>query len=168
MTNWLFFSLHFFFKVSVLSIACCALTTCHVYWFSWLTAALGAAVQTVNHTSFLWNLSCFSSAIKNECLYFFLHLSPTIGDVEKYINGHWQKIPVEDHLKMTKLDGQVWISLYNVLLKEDCQRKYDFNSFNKNQLLKVTYVLNTMTSSPLGYCTVLLKGILASLAQWTN
>ncbi|XP_045885328.1 zinc finger MYND domain-containing protein 10 isoform X1 [Micropterus dolomieu] len=59
------------------------------------------------------------------------------GEVEKYINGRWQKIPVEDHLKMTKLDGQVWISLYNLLLKEDCQRKYDFNSFNKNQLLKL-------------------------------
>ncbi|XP_026204740.1 zinc finger MYND domain-containing protein 10 [Anabas testudineus] len=59
------------------------------------------------------------------------------GDVEKYINSKWQKIPVEDHLKMTKLDGQVWISLYNLLLKEDCQRKYDFNSFNKNQLLKL-------------------------------
>uniref|UniRef100_A0A3Q3SGZ8 Zinc finger MYND domain-containing protein 10 n=1 Tax=Mastacembelus armatus TaxID=205130 RepID=A0A3Q3SGZ8_9TELE len=59
------------------------------------------------------------------------------GEIEKYINGKWQKIPVEDHLKMTKLDGQVWISLYNLLLKEDCQRKYDFHSFNKNQLLKL-------------------------------
>nr|XP_033483488.1 zinc finger MYND domain-containing protein 10 isoform X2 [Epinephelus lanceolatus] len=59
------------------------------------------------------------------------------GEVEKYISGRWQKIPAEDRLKMTKLDGQVWISLYNLLLKEDCQRKYEFNSFNKNQLLKL-------------------------------
>ncbi|CAJ1050565.1 zinc finger MYND domain-containing protein 10 [Xyrichtys novacula] len=59
------------------------------------------------------------------------------GAVEKYINGKWQKTPAEDCLKMTKLDGQVWISLYNLLLKEDCQRKYDFNSFNKNQILKL-------------------------------
>ncbi|XP_041836399.1 zinc finger MYND domain-containing protein 10 isoform X2 [Melanotaenia boesemani] len=59
------------------------------------------------------------------------------GEVQKYINGKWQKIPVEDHLMMTKLDGQVWLSLYNLLLKEDCQQKYDFNSFNKNQLLKL-------------------------------
>ncbi|XP_028263009.1 zinc finger MYND domain-containing protein 10 [Parambassis ranga] len=59
------------------------------------------------------------------------------GEVQKYINGKWQTIPAEDRLKMTKLDGQVWLSLYNLLLKEDCQRKYDFNSFNKNQLLKL-------------------------------
>uniref|UniRef100_A0A665STZ7 Zinc finger, MYND-type containing 10 n=2 Tax=Echeneis naucrates TaxID=173247 RepID=A0A665STZ7_ECHNA len=59
------------------------------------------------------------------------------GEMEKYINSKWQKIPPEDKLKMTKLDGQVWIALYNLLLKEDCQRKYDFNNFNKNQLLKL-------------------------------
>ncbi|XP_034389213.1 zinc finger MYND domain-containing protein 10 [Cyclopterus lumpus] len=59
------------------------------------------------------------------------------GEVEKYINGRWQKISVEYHLTMTKLDGQVWISLHNLLLKEDCQRKYDFNNYNKNQLLKL-------------------------------
>ncbi|XP_061584523.1 zinc finger MYND domain-containing protein 10 [Cololabis saira] len=59
------------------------------------------------------------------------------GQVQKYINGKWQTIPAEDHSKMTKLDGQVWISLHNLLLKEDCQKKYDFNSFNKNQLLKL-------------------------------
>uniref|UniRef100_A0A8D3DA49 Zinc finger MYND domain-containing protein 10 n=1 Tax=Scophthalmus maximus TaxID=52904 RepID=A0A8D3DA49_SCOMX len=66
-----------------------------------------------------------------------LSLSAAEGEVEKYINSKWQKIPAEDHFKMTKLDGQVWIALFNLLLKEDCQRKYDFNNFNKNQLLKL-------------------------------
>ncbi|CAG07000.1 unnamed protein product, partial [Tetraodon nigroviridis] len=66
------------------------------------------------------------------------------GEVEKYINGKWQTIPAEDHLKMTKLDGQVWICLYNLLLKGDYQRKYDFNSFNKNQLLKVLLPLSSL------------------------
>ncbi|KAL0978711.1 hypothetical protein UPYG_G00174190 [Umbra pygmaea] len=63
------------------------------------------------------------------------------GNMEKYINGKWQKIPSEDYLMMTKLDGQVWIALYNLVLKEDCQRKYDFNNFNKNQLLKLRVFL---------------------------
>ncbi|XP_017568171.2 zinc finger MYND domain-containing protein 10 [Pygocentrus nattereri] len=59
------------------------------------------------------------------------------GKLEKYEEGKWREIPAEDRLKMTKLDGQVWISLLNLLLKPDCQRKYDFNNFNKNQLLKL-------------------------------
>lgn len=67
--------------------------------------------------------------------------------MEKYINGKWQTIPVEDHVKITKLDGQVWICLYNLLLKGECQRKYDFNGFNKNQLLKVLLNLSSSNRS---------------------
>ncbi|XP_076870460.1 zinc finger MYND domain-containing protein 10 [Brachyhypopomus gauderio] len=59
------------------------------------------------------------------------------GKLEKFEEGRWREIPVEDQLKMTKLDGQVWIALLNLLLKPDCHRKYDFNNFNKNQLLKL-------------------------------
>ncbi|XP_023676833.2 zinc finger MYND domain-containing protein 10 isoform X1 [Paramormyrops kingsleyae] len=59
------------------------------------------------------------------------------GQMEKYIDGRWCPIPREDQLKMTKLDGQVWIALCNLLLRLECQRKYDFNSFNKSQLLRL-------------------------------
>lgn len=38
---------------------------------------------------------------------------------------------------MTKLDGQVWLALLNLLLSPECQRKYRFDGFNKSQLLKV-------------------------------
>ncbi|MBN3292269.1 ZMY10 protein, partial [Polypterus senegalus] len=59
------------------------------------------------------------------------------GKLEKYMDGRWYEVPAEDHLKMTKLDGQVWIALYNLLLRPECQQKYDFNNFNKSQLLKL-------------------------------
>ncbi|KAM4613699.1 zinc finger MYND domain-containing protein 10 [Polymixia lowei] len=85
------------------------------------------------------------------------------GEVEKYINGKWQKIPMEDHLKMTKLDGQVWIALYNLLLKEDCQRKYDFNNFNKNQILKLRGFLTEVLMDQLPNL-VALQRFLAHLA----
>ncbi|XP_051983509.1 zinc finger MYND domain-containing protein 10 isoform X2 [Xyrauchen texanus] len=59
------------------------------------------------------------------------------GKLEKYTEGKWRPILPEDQLKLNKHDGQVWIALLNLILKPDCQRKYDFNSFNKNQLLKL-------------------------------
>ncbi|XP_030634318.1 zinc finger MYND domain-containing protein 10 [Chanos chanos] len=61
----------------------------------------------------------------------------TGGKLEKYVDGKWREIPPEDRVKMTKHEGQVWIALLNLLLKAECQRKYDFNNFNKNQLLKL-------------------------------
>ncbi|KAI2668585.1 Zinc finger MYND domain-containing protein 10 [Labeo rohita] len=59
------------------------------------------------------------------------------GTLEKYIEGRWRTVLPEDQLKLSKHDGQVWMALLNLLLKPDCQRKYDFNSFNKSQLLKL-------------------------------
>ncbi|XP_032892657.1 zinc finger MYND domain-containing protein 10 [Amblyraja radiata] len=59
------------------------------------------------------------------------------GELQKYADGKWYTVPLEDHLKITKVDGQVWIALYNLLLRPDCQKSYDFNNFNKTQLLKL-------------------------------
>lgn len=39
--------------------------------------------------------------------------------------------------KLSKLDGQVWIALYNLLLSHEARARYCFTSFAKGQLLKV-------------------------------
>ncbi|KAM3878015.1 zinc finger MYND domain-containing protein 10 [Diretmus argenteus] len=63
------------------------------------------------------------------------------GDLEKYMYCNWQKVPQAHSSKMTKLDGQVWLALYNLVLREECLVKYDFNSYNKNQLFKLRFFL---------------------------
>ncbi|KAM6059365.1 zinc finger MYND domain-containing protein 10 isoform 3-T3 [Theristicus caerulescens] len=59
------------------------------------------------------------------------------GKLKKFENGAWHVVPPEDQVKMTKLDGQVWLALLNLLLSPECQRKYRFDGFNKSQLLKL-------------------------------
>ncbi|XP_063797463.1 zinc finger MYND domain-containing protein 10 isoform X3 [Pseudophryne corroboree] len=59
------------------------------------------------------------------------------GQLQKYESGRWVSVPAEDQQKMTKLDGQVWISLYNLLLRPECQQKYNINNFIKGQLVKL-------------------------------
>uniref|UniRef100_A0A671W7S6 Zinc finger MYND domain-containing protein 10 n=1 Tax=Sparus aurata TaxID=8175 RepID=A0A671W7S6_SPAAU len=104
-----------------------------------IAAFVGAFVQTVADISVIsrmlctHNMPCVLVQLIDCCPWSRFRE----GEIEKYINSRWQKIPVEDRLKITKLDGQVWISLFNLLLRQDCQRKYDFNNFNKNQLLKL-------------------------------
>ncbi|XP_072506649.1 zinc finger MYND domain-containing protein 10 isoform X1 [Notamacropus eugenii] len=59
------------------------------------------------------------------------------GQLKKFEGGKWQTVNASDYSKLTKLDGQVWIALYNLLLSPECQPKYDLTGFNKNQLLKL-------------------------------
>lgn len=72
------------------------------------------------------------------------------GKLKKFENGAWHVVPPEDQVKMTKLDGQVWLALLNLLLSPECQRKYHFDGFNKSQLLKVgPYIMKAMAPTAL-------------------
>lgn len=41
--------------------------------------------------------------------------------------------------------SQVWLAVYQLLMNEDCQRKYEFNSYSKEQILKVIITLLKIT-----------------------
>ena len=60
-----------------------------------------------------------------------------LGELSKYIDNKWQKVDPADRLQLTRLEGQVWIALFNLLMGPDCQQKYAFNPHNKSQILKV-------------------------------
>ncbi|XP_051841822.1 zinc finger MYND domain-containing protein 10 [Antechinus flavipes] len=64
------------------------------------------------------------------------------GQLKRFEGGRWQIVTARDFQKLTKVDGQVWIALYNLLLSPECQSKYNLNGFNKNQLLKLRALLS--------------------------
>ncbi|NXT78601.1 ZMY10 protein, partial [Zapornia atra] len=57
--------------------------------------------------------------------------------LKKFENGRWHVVPPEDQVKMSRLDGQVWLALLNLLLSPECQRQYRFDGFSRSQLLKL-------------------------------
>ena len=67
------------------------------------------------------------------------------GELLKYDNGRWGEVAPSNRLKLTKTEGQVWLSLYHLLLHPDCQQKYEFNSHNKSVILKVRTVTSKLT-----------------------
>lgn len=50
--------------------------------------------------------------------------------------------------KLSKLDGQVWIALYNLLLSPEARARYCLTSFAKGQLLKVGNSSHTTPIAP--------------------
>lgn len=62
-------------------------------------------------------------------------LSP--GKLQQFEGGRWQTVAPSEQQKLSKLDGQVWIALYNLLLSPEARARYCLTSFAKGQLLKV-------------------------------
>ncbi|XP_068701854.1 zinc finger MYND domain-containing protein 10-like [Montipora foliosa] len=60
----------------------------------------------------------------------------------KFIDNKWKVISENERLQLTKTEGQVWLAVYQLLMNEDCQRKYEFNSYSKEQILKLRGYMN--------------------------
>ncbi|XP_006169436.1 zinc finger MYND domain-containing protein 10 isoform X2 [Tupaia chinensis] len=59
------------------------------------------------------------------------------GKLQQFEGGRWQTVATSEQQKLSKLDGQVWIALYNLLLSPEAQARYHLTNFVKGQLLKL-------------------------------
>lgn len=64
------------------------------------------------------------------------------GKLMKFIDNTWRVIAENERLQLSKTEGQVWLAVYQMLMNEDCQRKYEFNSYSKEQILKLRGFMN--------------------------
>lgn len=60
------------------------------------------------------------------------------GKFYKYVDNKWKLVPLNERFQLTKLEGQIWISLYELLLNPICASKYEYTDYKKNQILKVS------------------------------
>ncbi|CAF2135604.1 unnamed protein product [Rotaria magnacalcarata] len=64
------------------------------------------------------------------------------GTYMRHIEGKWQKISMEDRYIVPKIEGQVWLALYQLLLSPHCLQKYEYTEYNKNRITKLRAHLN--------------------------
>ena len=55
----------------------------------------------------------------------------------KYWDGKWHLVPSEERIKLTKTETQVWLIVIQLLLEPNCQRRYEYNDFKKNSILRL-------------------------------
>lgn len=58
------------------------------------------------------------------------------GKTERY-DDKWVTVETRDRLRISKVEGQVWLALYQLLLSKPTQQKYEFTEYNKSTLLKL-------------------------------
>jgi zinc finger MYND domain-containing protein 10 len=64
------------------------------------------------------------------------------NQISKYIDNKWKVIDERDRYQLIKVEGQVWISLYELLMSPQCNEKYNYDDKKKNQILKLRHHLN--------------------------
>lgn len=60
---------------------------------------------------------------------------------------------------MPKVEAQIWLTIYNMFLSQDTNRKYEVTSFRKANLLRLRKYLNEVTLDQLPMLTNLLRAL---------
>ncbi len=58
-----------------------------------------------------------------------------------YENNHWEKLQ-NNSSKISKLEGQVWIAIFNLFMNSENNKKYEITEFRKNTLLRLRKFMN--------------------------
>lgn len=64
------------------------------------------------------------------------------GRWQKLIDHKWTDVNPIDLLKITKYEGQPWLTVYHLLAKSEFRERYSLNSYRKGQLLRVRKYIN--------------------------
>jgi hypothetical protein len=81
------------------------------------------------------------------------------GEIEKFEDQKWVRVPPQDLQKMPKVEAQIWLTIYNMFLSQDTNRKYEVTTFRKANLLRLRKYLNEVTLDQLPILTNLLRSL---------
>lgn len=86
------------------------------------------------------------------------------GNISKY-NGNNKFISIDRNnmFRLTKIEGELWLSIYNLLLDKICANKYQLNNFRRNEILKLKPYLLPQIIDQLP----ILKGLKRTLEELT-
>lgn len=59
------------------------------------------------------------------------------GRREKFEDGKWSEVKKGELSKLPKVEGQIWITIFNLLLSPECAANYEITDYRKNMLLRV-------------------------------
>eukprot|EP00927_Polykrikos_kofoidii_P028917 TRINITY_DN25100_c0_g2_i1.p1 TRINITY_DN25100_c0_g2~~TRINITY_DN25100_c0_g2_i1.p1 ORF type:complete len:616 (+),score=129.62 TRINITY_DN25100_c0_g2_i1:67-1914(+) len=64
------------------------------------------------------------------------------GRIEKFEEHSWQRVEDDDAGRLPKLHTQVWLSIYNIVMDQECRSRYELSSFRRENLLRLRRYIN--------------------------
>lgn len=81
------------------------------------------------------------------------------GETEKFEDQRWVVVKKNEANKVTKVEAQIWLSIYNMFCCQDSNRKYEITSFRKSNLLRLRKYLNEQLIDQLPMLGAMLRGL---------
>lgn len=81
------------------------------------------------------------------------------GEQEKFEDQKWTVIQPHERGKLTKIEAQVWLTIYNMFMTNDSSRKYEMTSFRKQNLLRLRKYMNEVLLDQLPMLNDMLRGL---------
>ena len=78
-------------------------------------------------------------------------------------NNKFIEIDKNNLFRLTKIEGELWLSIYNLLLDKECSNKYEITGYRKNEILKIKKYLTPQIMDQLP----ILKGLKRTLEELT-
>lgn len=93
-----------------------------------------------------------------------LELKPWIrrnskGEEEKFEDQQWTVIKPHERGKLTKIEAQIWLTIYNMFMTNDTSRKYEMTNFRKQNLLRLRKFMNEVLLDQLPMLADMLRGL---------
>lgn len=64
------------------------------------------------------------------------------GIQEKFEDNKWAEIKPHEKGKITKLEGQIWLTIYNMFMTQASNQKYELTTFRKANLMRLKKYMN--------------------------
>merc|ERR1719482_76874 len=64
------------------------------------------------------------------------------GNIEKFEDHQWERVEADDEGRLPKLQTQVWLAIYNLVMDQECRTRYELTSIRRENLLRLRRYIN--------------------------
>ncbi len=80
------------------------------------------------------------------------------GVQEKFEDNKWVELKPSDKGRITKLEGQIWLTIYNMFMTQASNQKYELTTFRKANLMRLKKFMNEVLIDQLPMLSPMLRG----------
>jgi zinc finger MYND domain-containing protein 10 len=80
------------------------------------------------------------------------------GNQEKFEDNKWTLMKQQDQGRISKQEGQIWLTIYNLFMTQASNQKYELTTFRKANLLRLKKFMNEVLLDQLPLLAPMLRG----------